>query len=382
MRPPTALLPRLRAEPPLPAIADAVAELALIYAPLGTAAPDYDDPLDVLRADPTERNYAMDWLQRVVSSGMPWAGAEARHTVEQAARILEQSTSALETGELLREFSFPMSGPARVTVTVRDAPVPLSDSRDEQGAKAAASAVGVQTYASSVIMADLLAAKPHEFHAALRPGTAPRPLSVYELGAGTGIVGIVAAQLLASCAPDPAAASVVITDYHVDVMANLEHNLSAHQALGYPSVAVRSSVLDWRDCDEVRTGVASRESVYGVADGGAAAPPLPPPQSVSLVLAADVIYDPSHAEWLVSAIWYLLAQPDTDAHARAHVMSPVRIGFRLAGLYATLDAAVRQVGPRNGYTLALVGQHRLPRRRGLGRQDEVEYVWSELGWLA
>lgn len=379
MHPPTASLPRLRAEPPLGAIDDAIADLALIYAPLA-GAPGDDDPLDVLRADPTERAYAMDWLQRVVSTGVPWAG-DARDVVERAARILEQSTSALDAGELVREFDFPLDGPTRLSVAIRDAPVPPSDSR-LAGATVAAAAVGVQTYASSVIMVDLLVTHPETFHSCLHYGAPKRPLSVYELGAGTGIVGIVAAQLLVSCAPDPAATEVVITDYHVDVMGNLVHNLDAHVALGRPTVPVRASVLDWRDCDAVRTGVTGAESVYGVSDGGIASAPLPPPHSVPLILAADVIYDPCHAEWLVSAIWYLLAQPDTDPAARAHVISPVRIGFRLQGLYATLDTAVQNAAKRNGYTLSIVAQRRFPRRRGLGRQDEVEYVWSELGWLA
>ncbi|WFD36373.1 hypothetical protein MCUN1_003252 [Malassezia cuniculi] len=294
----------------------------------------------------------MNWLQRVVSTGLSWAGPEARQVVDKAAQILEQSASALEAGELLRDFSFPLDGPARLSITIRDAPIPPSDSRLEQGVQVTAAAVGVQTYAASVIMADLLVTCPGAFHESLRKGAAPRALSVYELGAGTGVVGIVAAQLLAACAPDPGNTEVVITDYHVDVMGNLEHNLDAHLKLGYPTVSVSARALDWRDCDAIRNGDKSSESVYGVGSGRFETPPLPPPHSVHLILAADVIYDPCHAEWLISAIWYLLAQPDTDPNARAHVMSPVRIGFRLQGLYATLDTAVRQAGPRNGYTLA------------------------------
>ena len=79
---------------------------------------------------------------------------------------------------------------------------------------------------------------------------------------------------------------------------------------------------------------------------------------------------------------YLLAQPDTDPDARAHILLPVRTAGRLAGLYATLDVSLQEHGPWQGYRLMSLRQTRLPRRPGLGRQDESEYIWTELAWCA
>ena len=89
-----------------------------------------------------------------------------------------------------------------------------------------------------------------------------------------------------------------------------------------------------------------------------------------------------HATWLIAAIVYLLALPDTDADARAHIVLPVRTAGRLAGLYATVDDALAAQDARHGFRLTKRQQMRLPRRPGLGRQDESEYIWTELAWRA
>jgi len=372
--PPTAVLPRLRAEPPIDELEDALRYLEAVYVPLAGE----DDALDPLRADPTERRFALDWLAKATMSQLAWAGPEGVRAADHAARILAQCSSALEAGELVREFHFPMAKEGRfaVAMSVRDAPLPPSDSNSRQGAAEAAAAVGVQTYASSVIMCDLLVADPSAFHAALGSTEAkiPVPFRVVELGAGTGIVGMVAAKLLAlpGCVPGDAPAEVAITDYHADVMHNLVYNMDTYLELPPGRVTARAEVLDWRVPHRVRDPAFT----------DAPADAVPPPHTESLVLAADVIYDPRHALWLVSAIRHMLRQPDTDPDARAHVLVPKRNGYRLVGLYKTLDYAVHDASkePWNGYALVCSAQRTMPRRPGLGRQDEMEYVWTELRW--
>ncbi|WFD42294.1 hypothetical protein MPSI1_000936 [Malassezia psittaci] len=329
--PPTARLPRLRREPSFEVLENALAYISCLYEPHPSDWPtEICEQLEAASADHTERNYTIDWLTRLISTGLSWVeDDEKRYSAcEWAARILEGLSSALESGEVVREFSFPWDEPARLTIVVRDAPLPPSDANSIQGAKEAAAAVGVQTYASSIIMCDLLVRDPLVFHADF-PGTIQsanvRPFNVIELGAGTGIVGMTAYKLLTQ---DSCESEVYITDYHADVMANLRYNLDTYLLKQDSSITrLVCEPLDWRalyaiihpETEEV--GVPCR---------------LPPAHSSSLLLAADVVYDPMHAYWLLAAIKYLLRQPDTDKNARAHILVPIRVGAT-QWLYLTND---------------------------------------------
>lgn len=373
--PPTAALPRLRREPSLAAIEDALAYIACLYAPRPADWPAaLSDALEAASADHTERQFALDWLTRLLASELLWIENETgrRAAYERAAELLTGCTSALEAGEIVREFSFPLDGAPVLTLAVRDAPLPPSDAQSRQGAKEAAAAVGVQTYASSVILCDLLVADPAALYPAWCSVPRAQPLQVVELGAGTGIVGMVAARMLAA---RPYASDVYITDYHDDVMTNLRYNLATYLLPdAVPNVRVVCEALDWRVLHALQHPDATLEHV---------ACRVPPAQSASLLLAADVVYDPMHATWLLSAILHLLRQPDTDPDARAHILVPVRSAGRLAGLFRTVDLAVEAAaqGARNGYVLRTLKKRTLPRRPGLGRQDEGAYIWTELGWV-
>ena len=374
--PPTAALPRLRREPSIEVIADALVYLSCLFAPRPADWPvELRDALEAASADHTERAYAMDWLTRLLASELAWVeeGPERTAAMERTAQLLAGCTSALEAGEIVREFAFPMDqATPTLSLTVRDAPLPPSDAHSRQGAKEAAAAVGVQTYASSVIMCDLLVAEPRTFYPALDGSRAPctDPFTIVELGAGTGIVGMIAVKLMAL---RDFASEVFITDYHDDVMSNLRYNLDTHLLNEpTPNVRVVCEALDWRALHALLHPEAAAEGVVCR---------VPPPQSASLLLAADVVYDPLHATWLLAAIKYLLRQPETDPDARAHILVPVRSAGRLAGLYRTIDDAIdAEATPYHGYVLRTRSKRTLPRRPGLGRQDEGEYIWTELGW--
>ncbi|WFD21757.1 hypothetical protein MEQU1_000413 [Malassezia equina] len=391
--PPTSTLPRLRAEPKLPYIVDALRKLRAVYAPPpASVAPavneELQNALDAARAEPTERAYVLNWLGRLVESELAWMDdtPERRAAVEDAAQILAGCTSALEAGDLLREFTFPTADKdvpppfdtapvLQVYMRVRDASLPPSDQHSRQGAAEAAAAVGVQTYASSIIMSDLFVRRPSVWHAALDP-SAPRRahFRAMELGAGTGIVGMVVARALSEDVLPLDHATVGLTDYHADVLANLQYNVEHYVSLARDRVRIECEPLDWR---------ALYDLVCPDCASGAAVPcRLPPPHSYDLLLAADPVYDPMHATWLIGAMSYLLVLPDVDPEARAHILLPVRTAGRLAGLYKTVDEALAVHTPQHGYRLAIVHRAQWPRRHGLGRQDESAYIWTVLAWEA
>ncbi|WFC93961.1 hypothetical protein MBRA1_000587 [Malassezia brasiliensis] len=348
--PPTAVLPRLRREPSIESIANALEYLSCLFAPRPADWPvELRDALEAASADHTERAYVMDWLTRLLASELAWVeeGPKRTAVMERTAQLLTGCTSALEAGEIVREFAFPMNqATPTLSLTVRDAPLPPSDAHSRQGAKEAAAAVGVQTYASSVIMCDLLVSQPGTFHPALDGSRAPstKPFTIVELGAGTGIVGMIAVKLMAL---RDFASEVYITDYHDDVMTNLRYNLDTHLLNEpTPNVRVVCEALDWRTVHALLHPEAATEGV-----------------SASLLLAADVVYDPMHATWLLAAIKYLLRQPDTDPDARAHILVPVRSAGRLAGLYRTIDDAIdAEATPYHGYVLCTRSKRTLPRR--------------------
>ncbi|KAL4400164.1 hypothetical protein ACI68E_003079 [Malassezia pachydermatis] len=390
--PPTSALPRIRTEPPLERIQTALQHMDIVYTPSTTLEPcdeeweALQDRIDAARADPTERAFVQAWLTRLIESEIAWLEdtPARRALLDQAASCMASMSSALEAGDLVREFTFPMEaetipscvqgGPGMsVSITVRDAALPPSDAQSVQGAAEAADAVGMQTYASSILMCDLFVRRPGAWHRALEAEASPRStLTVMELGAGTGIVGMVVARALDQHISPVQHATVYLTDYHADVMTNLLHNVKEHLHVAKDRVEVVCEALDWR---------ALHDLVYpDEACGETVACRIPPPQSISLLLVADPIYSPMHATWLLPAIVYLLALPTTDPDARAHILLPVRVAGRLAELYKTVDVALARQAPRQGFRLCRQSQTHLPRRYGLGRRDEREYIWTVLAW--
>jgi len=179
------------------------------------------------------------------------------------------------------------------------------------------SAIGSQTWNSAPLLCRRLCREPYEFFPQLRrrpivdhcptnpalPCTemrgTNRSLKVLELGSGTGLVGLTASQILASLLSSlpslqPIDVQVILTDYHPDVLDNLEHNLALNQSRhtlpeGCPStLSVKVMKLDWRDPE------LSELATNGVAG------------AFDVVLGSDLVYEPEHAVWASNAVRYFL----------------------------------------------------------------------------
>jgi SAM-dependent methyltransferase len=244
--------------------------------------------------------------------------------------------------DIARSFSFPSNG-RTIHVELNDAPMSTSDH----------TSVGLQSWGSAIILAERLCADSASF--GLVEG---QPLRVLELGAGTGLLSIAVAKLLP-------ATTVIATDYHPAILANLTANLRTN----FTSEARVSAVeLDW---------ACPTRSV-----------PFDAPFDV--VLAADVVYHPDHARWIRGCVARMLRRPGpnpaSDPGGIFHLIVPVRTSGRHDGMDRTVDEVfgsdddfADSANPR----LAILDTMAIERQGGgVGRADEAGYRLFRIGWVS
>ncbi|KAI0053379.1 hypothetical protein FA95DRAFT_1452067, partial [Auriscalpium vulgare] len=312
---------------------------------------DEEDALDVLRGDAFERSFALKWLTGFVARADAWltGTADERDTVSRtaaldaASALLSRFVGSAPEPAVTRAFAFatPGSG-AAIEVQLNDAPLLDGDH----------TCVGLQSWASSIVLAERMCADPPAFGL-------ERPTRVLELGAGTGLLSIAAAQLLfPASTPIPPTPSIIATDYHPAVLTNLARNVAANGVAA--RVAVRA--LDW------------------------AAPDFPPGGRFAVVLAADVVYAPAHAAWLARCVAGLLARPGEDGKAEGGVFWMI-IALRGTGRHEGLADTVGTAFPRTEeidgieWTLGILGVDTLGKVEGVGRADEGGYRLYKIGWV-
>ncbi|EPQ60088.1 hypothetical protein GLOTRDRAFT_112853 [Gloeophyllum trabeum ATCC 11539] len=317
---------------------------------------DAADP-DILRSDPFERAFAIKWLTGFISRSDEWISA-ATDEVEANERydVLDDVTALLakfasddleETGSLTRKFSFPTAETASATcieVELNDAALSKEDH----------TSVGLQSWASCIILARRMCLVPCNYGL-------DRPARVLELGAGTGLLSIVASKLLGSASPGP----VISTDYHPDVLANLRKNVETNFADFQPA-PVDVHKLDWEHPD------------YSA--------PLDRPFNV--ILAADVIYHPEHASWIKRCVERLLVRPSAENGGRGGIFwlaIPMRTVGRHEGMGDTVGAVFPAASVVSSVTeravLAILSEERVERQEGVGRADEGGYRIFKIGWI-
>ncbi|KAI0370450.1 hypothetical protein BV20DRAFT_298194 [Pilatotrama ljubarskyi] len=307
--------------------------------------------LDVLRSDTFEREFAIRWLTGFAARSDLWvyasddeAETDARAAiVDAAASILAMFAGEEEEEDITRTFTFPAARArsGAVHVELNDAPL-LSDDH---------TSVGLQSWGSSILLAERMCLDPAAF--GLVPPAQSR-LRILELGAGTGLLSIAAAKLLAS---DPARSpEIIATDYHPSVLANLRSNVERNLSTS-KSPAVDVLPLDWQN---------------PVCEG-------PLAKSFDVILAADVVYHPEHARWIKACVERLLL-PERGVF---WLIIPIRPTGRHEGMSNTVEAVFPRAtvfGHKERRELAIVDVEELSKHNGVGRADEGGYRLYKIGW--
>lgn len=303
-----------------------------------------EGPLDIIRADAYERTFAVQWLTCLVTRSDKWLSAGSGSEDEDERYALLDETTALLSAfagrdipeeAITRKFSFPVVEGV-VEVELNDAPVTGEDH----------TCVGLQSWASSIVLATRLCADPAAF------GLAVGHPRILELGAGTGLLSIVAKKLLP-------AADIFATDYHPDVLANCVRNMDTN----FPSpssATVAVEAFDWEH--------PSHSTPFD--------------RPFDIILAADVVYHPDHARWIKPCVERLL-QPG----GRFWMIVALRATGRHEGLIDMVDdvfPGIEAVTSGEGCVeakLAVLRTEVFERMDGMGRADEGGYKSFEIGWV-
>lgn len=321
---------------------------------------------DVLRADPIERAFAVRWLTTFIARSEDWtpldieaesaaimAGDhEERLTavVEEAACVLaalaEPAEDADDTdGAVVRPFSFPTVSGCAIDVVLNDAP--LSDEDH--------TSVGLQSWGASIVLSERLCANPAKFGFHPTPTSEDCELRVLELGAGTGLLSLVLSKLFSQ--PQFTSSRVptlVATDYHPAVLANLQHNVTTNFPSQTP-LPISVHALDWST--------------------PTTAPPFNMPYDV--LLAADVVYHVEHATWLRDCASKLLSPEGVFW---------LIVTLRSTGRHEGVADTVEQVFPPKHNVcgtreLAILDINLLEKQKAIGRADEGGYKLYKIGWV-
>ena len=310
---------------------------------------DFDgrnEALEILRTDEFERTFAIKWLIGFTARSDTWISSVLEteteaytYAVDEAISLLALFTGSESEQAITRKFYFLASGGQPVEIELNDAPLVSEDH----------TSVGLQSWASSILLAERLCANPGKF--SLDLATHGRDLRLLELGAGTGLLSITVAKFLNSGqlrTPGPPPV-IVATDFHPDVLANLQRNVDDNADT--QGILVRK--LDWSQPNSSS---------------------VPFDRPFDVILAADVVYEPSHASWIANCVTKLLARPA----GVLWMIIALRSGGRHEGLSSTVGEAFLFEGGSG--RPSILEQETLQRMDGHGRADEMGYELFKIGW--
>ncbi|KAJ6452408.1 putative methyltransferase-domain-containing protein [Mycena sanguinolenta] len=305
------------------------------------------DTIAALRSDEFERSYTLRWVSYLVNNSekLPGTPPEVDYVLARAASLLANCGGASSAGVISRTLQFPTErGP--ISVTVQDIPLENGD----------ISSVGAQTWGGACVLSEIIAAQPADFGLVNNRSS---PLAVLELGAGTGLVGLVLASVAKSLRIG--GVTVVATDFYPAVLENLATNISAAFPASDRAVSISSHFLDWSaftpDMDPL---------------------PVPLDGPFDVILGADIVYEPEHATWIHAVVSRLLAP---GSSSQFHLVIPLRRTHALES--SSVEQVFRDSSLGRDPTTAaptILGRERIVCDVEGNATDEVEYLYYRIGW--
>ncbi|KAG1764741.1 putative methyltransferase-domain-containing protein [Suillus occidentalis] len=344
-----------------------------------------DTQFQAIRSDAFERSYSIRWLTALIARLEVWQDLSYSgevslnlgtpetifsHTemiVQQAASLLAICAGVAAAGMITWNFIFSsIDGQRRVEAQLTD--IPLNN--DDYGS------VGAQTWGGACVLAEMVMEDPERFGLDFPPdGPESHRLNILELGAGTGLVSIVVTKLLETLPSfNHRQVSVVATDFHPSVLANLRSNVNANVPSTHNQTTSTHSItthfLDWSSFS---------------------APP--PPDYLSypfdVVFGADIVYEVQHAAWIKDCLKGLVRRPSDSAISPAvfHLVIPLRPTHAFES--STVESVFLNacdVDPNDDVDLVILSKESITcdahgdYTRGQGLGEDVQYVYYKIGW--
>ncbi|KAF8193533.1 putative methyltransferase-domain-containing protein [Mycena galopus ATCC 62051] len=286
-----------------------------------------------LRSDEFERAYTIRWLTYLINNveNLRGSPSEVDSVVGRAASLLANCGGTSSAGTITRTFEFQSErGPIKRDIA----------------------SVGAQTWGGACVLSEIIAAQPADFGLVTDPLSPP--LRVLELGAGTGLVGLVLATVAKSIGVD--SVTVVSTDFYPSVLDNLASNISTAFSTPNRSISISSHFLDW--------STFSKNNIE-----------LPPPVDTpfDVILGADVVYEPEHAPWIHACVSRLLAP---GSSSQFHLVVPLRRThtFESNSVELAFQASAKEP------VLTILSRETIVCDAEESATEEVEYLYYRIGW--
>ncbi|KAE9397148.1 hypothetical protein BT96DRAFT_884230 [Gymnopus androsaceus JB14] len=254
--------------------------------------------LAVLRRDPFERAYSLRWLSALIRLDLP-------KIQEDAAALLAICAGTAAAGTIQRQFEFDLDqGRSRIQIALNDVPLSTNASNGDYF-----SSVGAQTWGGACVLAEEITNDPNVFFPASTNAKAKieeETFRVLELGAGTGLVSLVARKVALEVKRKM---DIIATDYYPSVLDNLKANIETNfpTPSSHPHLAISSQFLDWSSSSSSDLGATKFD----------------------LILGADIIYEPLHASWIHAVVGNTLRRPSIIGGGGGlfHLVIPLRPSF-------------------------------------------------------
>lgn len=311
---------------------------------------------ECLRRDEFERSFAIRWLTGFVGRAPELSLEESvsESFVDEACSILSYLTDESKKEEpdddeqlgMTRGFSFLFKDDQKSKVEVELYDIPMQTGEDHTD-------VGLQTWGASIVLSEKISKNPKMFR--LSNTMTSSSSRIIELGAGTGLVSLFLSRLIPYISESRP--TIIATDYHPTVLANLQVNITSHMARTPDATPILACHLDWSS--------PSRQE------------PLDTP--ADMLIAADVTYAPEHAAWLRDCAKSLLRDDGVF-----WLMVSVRPNGKFAGISDSVEVAFRneeKCTRSDGKRLSISSVQRVEKKGEVGRADEVGYKLFEIVWL-